>query len=90
MAKRLVKILKHDLTVIFAIFDQVYTWDEHLPRILFGYRCGMQYSTDFSPQMIVTSRIPKLRANNFLSLLVGTYNEDDDPKVLPKKMIKKM
>jgi hypothetical protein len=60
------------------------------PRILFGYRCGMQYSTKISPQMILINHIPRLRVNNFLGLLVGTHDEDDDPKVLAKRMIKKM
>jgi len=61
-----------------------------LPRILFGYRCGMQYNTKFSPQMILINHIPRLRANNFLGLLVETNDEDDDLKVLAKRMIKKM
>jgi len=50
----------------------------------------MQYSTKISPQMILINHIPRLRVNNFLGLLVGTHDEDDDPKVLAKRMIKKM
>ncbi len=52
-------------------------WDEHFPRILFGYKCGVQASTCFSLHMILIGHIPKLQANNFLSLLVNVYDEDD-------------
>lgn len=40
--------------------------------------------------MILIGHIPKLRANNFLSPLVSTYNEDDDPEILVERMIEKM
>jgi hypothetical protein len=90
MARRLVKTLKHGLTILFATSEDVWTWDEHLPRILFGYKCGVQTSTKFSPHMILIGRTPKLWADNFLSPLVGTYNEDDDLEILVEKMIEKM
>jgi hypothetical protein len=88
MAKRLVKTLKHGLTIFYATFEHVWTWDE--PRILFGYRCGVQANTKFSPHMIFIGRIPKLRIDKFFSPLVGTYNEDDDPEIMVERMIKKM
>jgi hypothetical protein len=90
MAKRLVKILKHGLTILFATSKHVWTWDEHLPSILCGYRCGVQTSTKSSPHMILTDCSPKLQADNFLSPLVGTCNEDDDLEVLVERMIEKM
>ncbi len=57
---------------------------------MFSYKCGVQASTKFSPHMILIGHIPKLRANNFLSPLVSTYNEDDDPEILVERMIEKM
>jgi hypothetical protein len=88
MAKRLVKTLKHGLTIFFPTSEHVWTWDE--PRILFRYRCGVQANTKFSPHMILIGRIPKLQVNKLFSPLVGTYNEDDDPEIMAKKMIEKM
>ncbi|CAK9211444.1 unnamed protein product, partial [Sphagnum troendelagicum] len=50
-------------------------WDEQLAKVLFGYRCGIQASTKFSPFMILTGRTPRLRADNYLQTLT---NETDD------------
>jgi hypothetical protein len=58
--------------------------------------CGVQLSTKFSPHLILIGHTPdfaldcKLWSDNFLSLLVSTYSEDDDLEVLVEKMIKKM
>ncbi len=49
----LVKTLKHGLTIIYATSDHAQIWDEHLPRILFGYKCGVQLNIKFSPHMIL-------------------------------------
>jgi hypothetical protein len=54
MAKRMVKTLKHGLIVLFATIKHAQDWDEHLPHILFGCRCGVQANTRFSPDMILT------------------------------------
>jgi hypothetical protein len=55
MVERLVKIFKHGLTMMFAIVEHAQDWYEHLPHILFGYRCGVQANIHFSPHMIITS-----------------------------------
>ncbi len=44
--------------IFFATFDHAQTWDEHLFKILFGYRCGVQSNIKFSPHMILTSHTP--------------------------------
>jgi hypothetical protein len=40
--------------------------------------------------MLQTCRMPILKANNFLSPLVQTFNEGDNPIVMAKQMISKM
>jgi hypothetical protein len=62
MVERMIKTLKHGITVLAADPANVNCWDEHLAKVLFGYRCGVQASTKFSPFMILTGRSPRLRA----------------------------
>jgi len=66
MAKHMIKTIKHDITVLAATPGNVDCWDEHLAKILFGYRCGIQASTRFSPFTILTGRTPRLRVDNYL------------------------
>jgi hypothetical protein len=54
MAERMIKTLKHGITILASNPANVNCWDEHLAKVLFGYRCGMQASTKFSPFMIMT------------------------------------
>jgi hypothetical protein len=41
MAERLVKTFKHGLIILTVIIEHAQDWDEHMPRILFHYRCGI-------------------------------------------------
>jgi len=70
MVERLVKTLKHGLKMLFATTEHAQDLDEHLPHILFGYRCGVHANTHFSPHMILIGRTPRLWTNNFLNMLV--------------------
>jgi len=54
MAKRMIKTLKHGITVLAVDLANVNCWDEQLAKVLLGYRCGVQVSTKFSPFMILT------------------------------------
>jgi transposase InsO family protein len=79
MAERLIKTIKHGITVLATTPKNIDYWDEHLAKILFGYRCGIHASTKFSPFMILTGRTPHLRADNYLHAL--TTMTDDDVNV---------
>jgi hypothetical protein len=78
MAERMIKTIKHGITVLATNPANVDCWDEHLAKMLFGYRCGVQASTKFSPFMVLTGRSPRLRADNYLSALTGTVDDEVD------------
>ncbi len=75
MAERMIKTLKHGITILASNPANVNCWDEHLAKVLFGYRCGVQASTKFSPFMILTGRSPRLRADNYLNTLTGVIDD---------------
>ncbi len=60
MAERMIKTIKHGITVLATTPANTECWDEQLAKVLFGYRCGIQASTKFSPFMILTGRTPRL------------------------------
>jgi len=80
MAERMIKTIKHGITVLATVPANNDCWDEQLAKVLFGYRCGIQASTKFSPFMILTGRTPRLRADNYLQALTAetlTAETDD-------------
>ncbi len=78
MAERMIKTLKHGITVLVADPTNANCWDEHLAKVLFGYRCGVQTSTKFSPYMILTGRSPRLRADNYLNTLTDVIDDSSN------------
>jgi hypothetical protein len=66
MAERMIKTIKHGITVLAANPASVNCWDQQLAKVLFGYRCGVQLNTKFSPFMVLTGRTPRLRVDNLL------------------------
>jgi len=90
MAERMIKTIKHGIIVLAANLANVDCWDEHLAKILFGYRCGIQASTKFSPFMILTGRSPHLRADNYLNALTNVANDSDDVKVAVAQFLQKV
>jgi hypothetical protein len=42
MAERVIKTIKHGITVLTATPENVECWDKHLTKIMFVYRCGIQ------------------------------------------------
>jgi hypothetical protein len=75
MAEHMIKTIKHGLTVLATTLANTECWDEQLAKVLFGYRCGIQASTKFSPFMILTGRTPRLRADNYLQTLIAETDE---------------
>jgi hypothetical protein len=90
MAKRLIKTIKHGITVLAAAPESVDCSDEHLAKILFGYRCGIHSSTKFSPFMILTGRTPRLRADNYLHALTAITDDDVNVEVAAAQFLQKV
>jgi hypothetical protein len=78
MAERMIKTIKHGITMIVATPANMDCWDEQLAKVLFGYRCGTQTSTKFSPFMILTGRTPHMRADNYLQALTAETEDGED------------
>ncbi len=90
MAERMIKTIKHGITVLAANPTSVDCWDEHLAKILFGYRCGIQASTKFSPFMILTGRSPHLKADNYLNALTDVTDDSANVEVAVAQFLKKV
>jgi hypothetical protein len=90
MAERLIKTIKHGITVLATTPESVDYWDKHLAKILFGYRRGIQSSTKFSPFMILTGRTPRLRADNYLHALTIVTNDDVDVEIAASQFLQKV
>ncbi len=90
MAEQMIKTLKHGITVLAANPTNMNCWDEHLAKVLFGYRCGIQASTKFSPFMILTGRTPRLRADNYLQALTAETDDGDDIEEAAAQFLQKM
>ncbi len=90
MAERLIKTIKHGVTVLSATPDNADCWDEQLARVMFGYRCGVQSSTRFSPFMILTGRTPRLRADNHLQALTAETDDAADLDTSAEQFMQKV
>jgi hypothetical protein len=90
MAKRLIKIIKHGITVLSTTPENIDCWDEQLAKVMFGYRCGIQASTKFSPFMIVIGRTPRLRADNYLHSLTAVIDDSVVVEVVAAQFLQKM
>jgi len=90
MAERMIKTIKHGIMVMATNPANMDCWDEHLAKVLFGYRCGIQASTKFSPFMVLTRRSPKLRADNYLSALTGVVDDGVDVGQIAAQFLEKV
>jgi hypothetical protein len=90
MAERLIKIIKHGITILSATPKNVDCWDEQLTKVMFGYRCEIQSSTKFSPFMIMIGRMPHLRANNYLHFLTVVVDDNVDVETVAEQFLHKV
>jgi hypothetical protein len=90
MAERMIKTIKHGITVFAAILANVDCWDQQLAKVLFGYHCGIQTSTKFSPFMILTGRTPRLRADNYLQALTTETDDGVDMETTATQFLQKV
>jgi len=90
MAECLIKTIKHGITVLSATPENANCWDEQLAKVMFGYRCGIQSSTKFSPFMILTRRTPRLRADNYLHTLTAVVDDTADVETIAEQFMQKM
>ncbi len=86
----MIKTIKHGIIVLAANPTNVDCWDEHLAKVLFGYRCGVQASTKLSPFMILTGRSPHLRADNCLNALTDVIDDGDDVEDVATQFLEKV
>jgi hypothetical protein len=87
MAERLIKTIKHGITVLSAIPENANCWDEQLAKVMFGYRCEIQSSMKFSPFMILTGRTPRLRADNYLHSLIAVVDDTADAETTAEQFL---
>jgi hypothetical protein len=73
MVEHLIKTIKHKLIIMVA--TNIHDWDLVLPKILFGYRCGIQANMKYFPFMVLTIRKPRLTIDNTLSGLCDVFDE---------------
>ncbi len=90
MAERMIKTIKHGVIMLSSLLKYVDKWDSQLQWVLFGYRCGMQAHTKFSPFMILTRRMLKLKVDNYLGLLTHEINDEIRMEKIAKHVIAKM
>jgi hypothetical protein len=90
MAERMIKTIKHGITVLATTPTNMDYWDQQLVKVLFGYRCGIQASTKFSPFMILTGQTPRLRADNYLQALTAETNDGVDMETAAAQFLQKV
>ncbi len=86
----MIKTIKHGIVVLATNPTSVNCWNEHLAKVLFGYRCGVQASTRFFPFMILTGRSPRLRADNYLNALTDVIDDGADVKIPTAQFLEKV
>jgi hypothetical protein len=87
MVERMIKTLKNGLSLV--SFTDLDNWDLQLPQILFGYKCGVQASTKFSPFMVLIGRTPRLTCDNGLSTFTNVQKDEFTLDEMTQLMVEK-
>ncbi len=90
MAERLIKTIKHGITVLSAAPNNANCWDEQLAKVMFGYRCEIQSNMKFSPFTILTRRTPRLRADNYLHSLTTEVDDTANVETTAEQFMQKV
>jgi hypothetical protein len=90
MVERLIKIIKHGITMLSTTPENVDCWNELLVKVMFAYRCGIQTNTKFSPFMILIRHTPCLRVDNYLHSLTIVIDDIVDVESIAKQFLQKM
>jgi hypothetical protein len=90
MAERLIQTIKHGVTILSSTPDNTNCWDEQLAKVMFGYWCGVQSSTKFSPFMILTGRTLRLRADNHLQALTAEIDDTTNVETMAEQFMQKV
>jgi hypothetical protein len=90
MVECMIKTIKHGITVLFTTFKNANYWDEQLEKVMFGYKCGIQSSTKFSPFMILIGCTPRLRADNYLHSLTAMVDDIANAETTAEQFMQKM
>jgi hypothetical protein len=90
MVECLIKTIKHGIIVLSTTIENVDCCDEQLAKVMFGYRCGIQASTKFSPFMIMTRRTPHFRADNYLHSLTAMIDDIVDAETTIEQLFQRM
>ncbi len=88
MVEIMIKTLKNGLFVVSSI--DLNNWDHKLPRILFGYKCGVQVNTKFFPFMVLIGRTPRLTCDNGLSAFINVEKDEFTLDEMTQLMVEKL
>ncbi|CAK9863492.1 unnamed protein product [Sphagnum jensenii] len=64
--------------------------DDHLAKVLFGYRCGVQANTKLSLYMILTGQSPRLRVDNHLNTLTNAIDDSSSVENAAEQFLEKV
>jgi len=80
MVEHLIKTMKHRFMIMVA--TNIQYWDSLLPRILIGYRCGIQANMKYSPFMVLVGCMPILTIDNSCNGLCDVFDEQASPEIM--------
>ncbi len=89
MVEWMIKTIKHGITTLSRLLEYVKNWDLQIQHVLFGYKCGMQASTKFSPFLWSLLDV-HLKVDNHLNMLTQELDMEVGVKKMVEQVIAKM